>query len=97
MARYRPWTPRRAARFGYLAGRGLSADAIGNDPAVGAVSHVAVRHVATRWEFRSLPAPPARSCFRLMLSASFIVPLGSAVPLSRRAICLGRFRLAIES
>jgi hypothetical protein len=49
MARYPPWTPRRAARFGYLAGRGLSADAIGSDPAVAAVSRQAVHHVATRW------------------------------------------------
>jgi hypothetical protein len=49
MARYPPWTARRAARFGYLAGRGLSADAIGSDPGVAAVSRVAVRHVATRW------------------------------------------------
>jgi hypothetical protein len=46
---YKNWSPRRAARFGYLAGRGLSADAIGSDSEVGAISLRSVRLAATRW------------------------------------------------
>jgi hypothetical protein len=49
VAQYPHWTPRRAARFGYLAGRGVSAEAIVSDLAIAAVSRKAVRHVATRW------------------------------------------------
>jgi hypothetical protein len=49
MSRYPAWTARRAARFGYLAGRGLSVDAIGSDETVGAASRRSVLAVATRW------------------------------------------------
>ena len=49
MSRYPPWTPRRAARLGYLAGRGLPAETIGNDTAVAARSLRSLYHVATRW------------------------------------------------
>jgi hypothetical protein len=45
----RQWTAARAARFGYLAGCGCSAEAILADDDVGAKSLQAARSVATRW------------------------------------------------
>ena len=43
------WTPQRAARLGYLAGRGLSIDSIMADDTIAARSERAVRVVASRW------------------------------------------------
>jgi hypothetical protein len=43
------WTPGRAARLGYLAGRGASARAIVADDKIGARSERAVRMAVSRW------------------------------------------------
>lgn len=43
------WTLERAARLGYLAGRGASAASILEDETVGAVSERAIRCAASRW------------------------------------------------
>jgi hypothetical protein len=48
MAKYEPWSARRAARLGYLVGRGLSAEAICDDPVV-AASRLSLKHVVSRW------------------------------------------------
>jgi hypothetical protein len=45
----RGWTPRRVARLGYLAGRGLSLESIMADDALAARSESSVRHAASRW------------------------------------------------
>jgi hypothetical protein len=43
------WTPNRIARLGYLAGRGLSAEAILADVTLAAHSERAVRTAASKW------------------------------------------------
>ena len=43
------WTPARAARLGYLAGRGVSLRTVLKDMEIGAASAQSLRHVATRW------------------------------------------------
>jgi hypothetical protein len=42
------WSPRAAARFGFLVGRGVSTDAIA-DPTIGTRSEQALKCAATRW------------------------------------------------
>ena len=62
------WTPKRAARLGWLAGRGASIESVLRDRLIGAESRQSLRHVATRWGLRfgraeapmlSIPIPPA--------------------------------------
>ena len=61
------WTPKRAARLGWLAGRGVSMESVLRDRRVGAKSEQSLRHVATRWGLHfgsdappplSIPLPP---------------------------------------
>ena len=54
------WTPKRATRLGWLAGRGVSMESVLRDRRVGAKSEQALRGVATRWglHFGSAPVPP---------------------------------------
>jgi hypothetical protein len=53
------WTPARAARLGYLAGRGVSMESVLRDRRIGAKSVQALRGIATRWglHFGSAAAP----------------------------------------
>ena len=62
------WTPKRAARLGYLAGRGVSMESVLRDRRIGAKSAQALRGIATRWGLHfgsaaapllSAPIPPA--------------------------------------
>jgi hypothetical protein len=46
------WTPARAARLGYLAGRGASLHAVLQDMGIGAAGAQSLRNVATRWGLR---------------------------------------------
>lgn len=48
-ARYRNWTPRRAARAGYLAGRGFAKEEILRDRIVAVHSERALLQAFTRW------------------------------------------------
>ena len=43
------WSPRAAARFGFLVGRGVSTDAIVSAPTIGTRSEKALKCAATRW------------------------------------------------
>ncbi len=53
------WTPKRAARLGWLAGRGMSMESVLRDRQVGAISEQSLRHTATRWglHFGNVEAP----------------------------------------
>jgi hypothetical protein len=46
------WTPARAARLGYLAGRGASLHTVLKDMEIGAASAQSLRYVATRWNLK---------------------------------------------
>ena len=43
------WTPKRAARLGWLAGRGASLRSVLQDAEIGAVTARSLRQAATRW------------------------------------------------
>lgn len=51
---YTNWTPKRAARVGYLIGRGCSMEEIIADAASGVASMQSLRNIAHRW---NLPLP----------------------------------------
>jgi hypothetical protein len=64
------WTPKRAARLGWLAGRGASMAAVMRDRRINAKSEQQLRGIATRWGLAfsddnkspqplSVPIPPA--------------------------------------
>jgi hypothetical protein len=46
------WTPKQAARFGYLAGRGASIDTVQADPMLGGRSKQSYSHAATSWRLK---------------------------------------------
>jgi hypothetical protein len=50
---YENWTPKQAARVGYLAGRGYPAEIIATDSAIGPRTRGSIQHVITRWRLRS--------------------------------------------
>jgi hypothetical protein len=66
------WTPERAARLGYLAGRDVSMESALRDRRIGVKSRQALRHVA-----KLTPLDPPR-----IIKSS--IP-GGGVPLGRRA------------
>jgi hypothetical protein len=43
------WTPKQAARFGYLAGKGASLDTVRADPILRGRSAQSFSHASTRW------------------------------------------------
>ena len=62
------WTPKRAARLGWLAGRGASLRSVLQDAEIGAVTARSLRQAATRWHIEqdagrgnsplAIPIPP---------------------------------------
>ena len=63
------WTPKRAARLGWLAGRGVSMRAVLQDRYIGITSEQQLRNIGTRWGLTfgkdksspslAIPVPPA--------------------------------------
>ena len=46
------WTPKQAARLGFLAGRGASLDAVRSDPLLRGRSEQSLCHAATAWRLK---------------------------------------------
>ena len=82
------WTLLRAARLGYLAGRGLSVNSIMADDTIAARSERAVRVAASRWHVPMAAPADCRSRCRPTTGAVSTMPPGRAAP--RRPISRSR-------
>ena len=82
------WTPARAARLGYLAGRGASLRTVLEDMEIGAASTQSLRHVATRWGLRfGRDEPPKKSSAPPALAIP--IPSGDQALLAEAAAARG--------
>jgi hypothetical protein len=64
------WTPARAARLGFLAGKGASIDVVRADPMFRSRSEQSLAHASTRWHisFGSGGAPPKADALAVHVS-----------------------------